>query len=141
MLMGIAGLVRNAASVSTTMMATSTKPPPANVRATDASNVVSMLKWDGTPRQACRVTSAVSSAQATVKAPSSIALARSLRRRNDATQTIVISVRPNDNPKVIGLRKDNGPRHEPSPMMRIVRWISPLANNSAPTTQAARSVR
>ena len=134
MLMGTLGSVRNAASVSTTMMATSTKPPAANMRATDASNVVSTLKWDGTPRHACRVTSAVSSAHATVKAPRRIALARSLRRRNDATQTIVIRVRPNDSPKVVGLRSDNGPRQEPSPMMRIARWISPLASNSAPTT-------
>src|SRR5262245_56436816 len=39
-LMGTVGLVRNAVNVSTSVMMTRTRPPPANMRATDASNVV-----------------------------------------------------------------------------------------------------
>jgi hypothetical protein len=44
MLRGTTGLVRDAARVSKTMIATSTNPPAANRRATNPSNVVSMLK-------------------------------------------------------------------------------------------------
>ena len=86
-------------------------------------------------RHACMVTSTVSSVQAPVKAPSSNRRAR-FRRDEETTspQTIVINVRPNDNPKVAGLRNDNGPCQDPPPVTRIARWINPLASNSAPTT-------
>jgi len=53
--------------------------------------------------------------------------------RNDDAQTIVIKVRPNDNPKTAGLRNESGPSPEPPPITRIPRWITPLVRSSTPT--------
>src|SRR5262245_60236098 len=71
--------------------------------------------------------------------PSNVERARSPMRRNDATHAIVINVRPNDNPKVAGLRSDSGPAHEPPPTMRIATWMSPLISSRAPRMYARRS--
>jgi hypothetical protein len=55
--------------VNATTIAMSTAPPPANIRVTSVSTLVSRLKCEGTPRQACNVTSTVSSTHATVNKP------------------------------------------------------------------------
>ena len=57
-----------------------------------------------------------------MNAPTSAARARSPSRTNDATYTIVMSVRPKDSPKVTALRNDDGPSQEPPSIARIARW-------------------
>jgi len=90
------------------------------------------LKCDGTPRQTCSDTNAVSSTQAAVNAPSNIVLVRSRNRRNDVTHAMAIDVKPNESPNVIALRSESGPSHDaPLPSRRAI-WITPLAINSAP---------
>ena len=89
----------------------------------------------GTPRQACNETNAVSSAHAAVNAPSRMNRAPRVSGTNDATQVTVNSVTPNDSPKVIGLRSDNGPIQDvPLTRIRAAKWTMPLTINAAATT-------
>ncbi len=46
---------------------------------------------------------------------------------------MVISVSPNDTPKVIGLRQETGPCQEPPVTSSTPRWNRPLAISVAPT--------
>ncbi len=94
---------RNAATVSATMIATSVNPPTASVWATAASNGVSTLKCDGTPRHACSDTRNVSRTHAAAKTPSSNVRVRSLRGMNEAMSVTLTNVRPKERPNVVGL--------------------------------------
>jgi hypothetical protein len=132
MLSGTDELARNEAIASVTITAMITAPPNARLRATIASNAVSTLKCDGTPRHVCIETSAVSNPHAIANAPINLARARSPSLMNDDSHAIVISVRPNEKPNDIGLRHDSGPSHVAPVTIRIARWISPLSINSAP---------
>ena len=76
----------------------------------------------------------VSNTHAAVNMPSSLDRARVLSGRKDATHVTVTKVRPNDSPKVVGLRSDNGPTQDAPLMTRIARWIRPLTINNTPTT-------
>jgi hypothetical protein len=107
--------------VSATTTATSVNPPAASARVTAASNGVSMLKCDGTPRHACKETRRVSRTHAAAKAPSRSVRVRSLIDTSDASSVTLISVRPNERPNVVGLRSDSGPSQEPPPINNTAR--------------------
>src|SRR5216683_1713151 len=92
---------------------TSTAPPTASDMATVWLNGVSVLKWDGTWRHACREMPPTSTMQSAAKIPSSHERKRRLRTRYEVTQVIAMRVNPNDRPKVVGLRQDTGPSQGP----------------------------
>src|SRR4051794_37688670 len=128
---------RNAAAAHTSPTTTITAPPAASVIDTAVSNGVAKSKWDGTPRHACRVTSAVSTTHATRKAPSTSLRARS--RRNDVAHATDGSVRPKESPKVAALRSDSGPIHVHPVTSSTTTCANPLVNSTPPTTYANRS--
>lgn len=120
-----------AAKPTATMMIS--PPPAANVIDTMVSKPVSKLKWDGTPRQACMLTSAVSTTLAPVNRPSSNVRTRGRTVRYDVAQATEASVSPNDSPNVAALRSDSGPSHDPPVTTSTPTWTSPLANSTPPT--------
>lgn len=113
-------------------MTTSTPPPTASVMDTPVSNGVSMLKWDGTRRHACRVMPATSSTQSAANSPSSTVRVRTPVRRYEEIQPTAMSVRPKERPKVTGLRHDTGPSQEPPSTTRTTRCTRPDAMSTAP---------
>src|SRR5437762_825884 len=136
---GIAGCARKDITVKAAMIPISVPPPTASSRATTASNVVSRLKCDGTPRHVCSDTRAVSTTDVMANAARSLQRERSSSRRNDVTQVMVMTVRPNESPNVAGFRHDSGPLQDAPLTIRIARCTSPLAISAAPTVYPARA--
>src|SRR4029453_7292018 len=122
------------------MIATSVNPPSASVCAIAASKGVSTLKCDGTPRQVWSDTRNVSSTHAAVNKPRRSARERFLSGTNEAITVTLTNVKPNERPKVAGLRSDNGPCHVPPLVSRITRWKTPLRISRPPVQYAARSM-
>ena len=54
------------------------------------------------------------------------------------TQPRVTVVRPNESPKVVGLRHDNAPDADPPASAQIAAWARPMTISPAPTTYARR---
>jgi len=62
---------------------------------------------------------------------------RSLSDTDVAIQVMLISVTPNERPKVAGFRHDRGPSHEPPLISMMATWISPARISRAPTVYRA----
>ncbi len=133
MLGAVSRVARRAAAVKPSPVSTMTKPPPARVIDTTVSAGVLKLKCDGTPRQACTVTSATSTTQATVKATSSAARGRRRIDSRPVAQVTEARVRPKERPKVAALRSDSGPSQVRPVTSSTVTCARPLTNSAAAT--------
>jgi len=84
-----------------------------------------VLQCEGTPRACC------SEAQATSRAVEA-------QSKQAATQPSVSVVRPNEIPKVVGLRHDSGPAADPPTTAQTAACSSPVAINASPKRSARR---
>lgn len=132
MLADVSPSPRRAAAVNETAVRMMTPPPAASVVDTALSKPVSKLKCDGTPRQACMLTSTVSTTLAAAKTPSNTFRTRARTAMYDVAQATVTSVSPNDRPNVTAFRIDTGPVHEPPDTTSTTACARPLRNRSAP---------
>ena len=127
------GRERNAATVmaATTTTVTAIAAPPRRNR--PLSSAAWSLKCDGTPRACCSETQATSRL---VEVHSRIEAAQPVARRTGsqaATQPSVSVVRPNETPKVTGLRHDSGPAADPPATAQAAAWASPAAISTRAT--------
>jgi hypothetical protein len=98
----------------TTTVTTTTRVTSIPIRSnTDASNAVSRLKWDATPRHRCIVISATSPTEAVTRMRVIAQVATLPARRKPTTHASVARVMPKESPKTTGLRQDTGPSHGP----------------------------